>query len=303
MHLLNVRRLVFLAAVVLGFLLSGCATEGLSPISIELDESWSAKYAAAVESNATGVVLHDEKLYICQNSDLAYIKIDLQTGKVSDMPSDFLKAPHGLKYYNGFLWIADVETNQVYKTTLEGKLVASYGKRYVSGADGEHFYKPTDVAVAANGNIYVADGYGNRRIVCLDKDGKFLFQWGKQGTGEGEFNNPHNILIHNDNVYLADRDNDRVQVFDMKGNFIRQIEGYGKIFGIYIHDDKLFISRTTPEKHSVLITDLYGNLLAEYGSLGDKLGQFDVPHTITTDGNSIYVVEVNNQRVQKLVIK
>src|SRR5207302_8667678 len=84
-----------------------------------------------------------------------------------------------------------------------------------AGVPGDNFNRPTDVAWDSNGNIFVADGYGNSRIAKFDKNGKFLKSWGQRGTEPGQFNLPHAIAVDaQNNVYVGDRENKRIQVFD-----------------------------------------------------------------------------------------
>ncbi|MFI4912812.1 MAG: 6-bladed beta-propeller [Sedimentisphaeraceae bacterium JB056] len=292
-------KIVFSAVLTLSLLLSGCGNS-FDSSKISSDVNWNSKYADSVKNNATGIALYGNTLYICQNTEKAFIKIDLLSGMVSDMPSEYLKSPHGLRYCNGFLWITDIETQQIYKLNLDGDVIAEYGQRDVAGDDKLHFNKPTDIAVADNGDIYIADGYGNSRVVCLDKDGKYLFEWGKEGNGEGEFKYPHNIIIHDDLVYVADRANKRIQVFDLKGNYVREFDHFGKVFGLYCCKNNLYISCTTPERHSIIISDFDGDILAQYGQLGDGWGQFTTPHALVVEGSAVYVAEVGNKRVQKI---
>ena len=92
-----------------------------------------------------------------------------------------------------------------------------------AGNDESHFNKPTDVFIKDNGDIYVSDGYENRRIVQFDKNGKHVKSWGKDGIGKGDFKLPHSIDGDSKgNIYVADRSNARVQVFDKDGNFVAQ---------------------------------------------------------------------------------
>src|SRR5213596_3022012 len=97
-----------------------------------------------------------------------------------------------------------------------------------AGIPGDNFNRPTDVTWDAAGNIFVADGYGNSRVAKFDKNGRFIKSWGSRGTGPGQFNLPHTIAIDNqNNVYVGDRENKRIQVFDIDGNFKTQITNAG----------------------------------------------------------------------------
>ncbi len=132
--------------------------------------------------------------------------------------------PHGLTVdAENNIWVTDVALHQIFKFTHSGKLLFKIGESGISGNDSLHFNMPTDVAVCKDGSFYVSDGYGNSRVVKFSKTGKYLFEWGKKGIASGEFNTPHGIdLDGNGNVYVADRENNRIQKFDALGNFIFQ---------------------------------------------------------------------------------
>ena len=132
--------------------------------------------------------------------------------------------PHGLTIDGeDNVWVTDVALHQVFKFSPSGALLLTIGERAVPGNDETHFNRPTDVAVLPDGSFYVSDGYRNTRIVHFAADGRFLLQWGRPGSGPGEFNVPHAIKVDaQGNVYVADRQNDRIQVFTAGGRFIRQ---------------------------------------------------------------------------------
>jgi peptidylamidoglycolate lyase len=132
--------------------------------------------------------------------------------------------PHGLKVDNeNNIWVTDVGLHQIFKFSHDGKLLLKLGQARIAGNDSLHFNKPTDIAITKDGLFYVSDGYGNSRVIKFSATGKYLLEWGKKGDKEGEFNIPHGIsLDDNGNVYVADRENSRIQVFDSTGKFIKQ---------------------------------------------------------------------------------
>jgi peptidylamidoglycolate lyase len=125
-----------------------------------------------------------------------------------------------------------VGSHQVFQFTHEGRLLMILGEAGVRGADQTHFAYPTDVAVAKDGSIYVSDGYANSRVVKFSAKGKYQFEWGQKGSRAGQFHLPHAIeLDEAGNVYVADRENKRVQVFSPTGQFMAQWAdpGFGKM--------------------------------------------------------------------------
>lgn len=123
----------------------------------------------------------------------------------------------------GNIWLVDAGGHVIYKFSAEGKELLRLGRRGESGTDRTHFNLPTDIGFAPNGDLYVSDGYGSARVVKLSRDGKYVLEWGRRGTGPGEFGLPHNVVVDAKGlVYVSDRDNRRVEVFDANGKFLSE---------------------------------------------------------------------------------
>lgn len=159
--------------------------------------------------------------------------------------------PHGLTVdRDGNIWATDQngkdgKGQQAIKFSPEGKVLMTLGKAGIAGPGNDTFNGPCDVAVAANGDIFVADGHGgetNARVVKFSKDGKFIKTWGKKGTGPGEFDTLHRLAMDSKGrLFVADRGNSRIQIFDQEGNFIAQWRQFGRPSGIFISkDDTLY---------------------------------------------------------------
>lgn len=135
---------------------------------------------------------------------------------------------------------------QVFKLSPAGKVLMTLGKAGVAGNGPDTFDRPTGVAVAANGDIFVTDGHGkNDRVVKFSKDGRFIKTWGRHGAGPGEFDQPHDISIGGSQgrVFVADRENNRVQIFDQDGNFIAAWKQFGRPSAVFVSkDDTLYVS-------------------------------------------------------------
>ena len=212
------------------------------------------------------------------------------------------KSAHGMRVDgDDNLWVTDNANHTVIKLSPDGRVLMTLGVRDVAGADETHFDKPTDVAVATNGDFFVADGYGNSRVVKFNATGKFLKAWGTKGKAAGEFHLPHAVRLDSKGqVYVGDRENNRVQVFDQEGHFVRQFGGFAP-YGLFItKEDVLFVADGRANK--VLKMTLDGKILAEWGSRGTGPGDFTMPHGITVgpDG-AVYVGEVGGKRLQKFV--
>jgi len=126
--------------------------------------------------------------------------------------------------------------NQVYKFSPDGKVLLTLGKPG-GAASPEYFYQPNDVVTAPNGDIFVGEGHGagNNRILKFDKTGKFIKEWGKLGTGPGEFDQPHGLAMDSrGRLIVGDRNNNRVQIFDQDGKFLEETKAFSRLSGIYI---------------------------------------------------------------------
>jgi sugar lactone lactonase YvrE len=149
---------------------------------------------------------------------------------------------------DGNIWVADFGLHIVQKYTPEGKLLMTLGVRGEKGNDDKHFNMPTDMAFAKNGDIFVSDGYGNRRVVHFDKNGNFVKAFGEAGPKPGQFVLPHAIVIDSQGtIYVADRNSGRIQLFDQSGNFVEQWPNVLMPWGLSItQDDKLWVCGSSP---------------------------------------------------------
>jgi sugar lactone lactonase YvrE len=162
--------------------------------------------------------------------------------------------PHGIYVdKDNNVWVTDAQAadgkggHKVIKFSSEGKVLLTLGTPGVPGTDTSHFNQPSDVIVAPNGDIFVADGHGgdsNARIVKFDKTGKFLMTWGKKGSAPGEFDIPHGLEFDSQGrLFVADRNNNRIQIFDQQGKFIAEWTQFGRPSGIYIDkNDMLYVA-------------------------------------------------------------
>jgi DNA-binding beta-propeller fold protein YncE len=188
-------------------------------------------------------------IYAFHRNEPPVIQFDASGKVVKTWGKGMFVWPHGIRVdRNGFLWLTDGRAANgngqlVYKFDLQGKLLMTIGTKGVSGATETTFNGPTDVAVAPNGDVFVADGHVNSRIVKFTSDGTFIKTWGKRGTGPGEFNVPHTMFFDSrGRLFVGDRSNKRIQIFDQDGNFLDQWTQFGSPSGIFIApDDTLYV--------------------------------------------------------------
>jgi hypothetical protein len=241
------------------------------------------------------------------------------------------------------IWAIDKGSDMVIKFNQSGRVQWVFGRRQES-ADGaepwEHvnpplpprdgtFRQPTDVAWDSHGSIYISDGYINSRVAKYDKNGDWVKSWGEPGTGPGQFRTPHAIAIdNNDNVYVGDRGNQRVQVFNTDGKYLREwkieippdfttrpvngaapppgsTNGIGAPNSLCITpgpNQVMFLGESTWPARIFKVT-LDGRVLGVIGKSGRNLKQFSGGHAIACPSeNEIYVAETSNWRVQRLIL-
>ncbi|PYP89902.1 MAG: 6-bladed beta-propeller [Blastocatellia bacterium AA13] len=218
------------------------------------------------------------------------------------------------------IWCVDEGSNMVIKFNPEGRVLMLLGRKWelVEGRPEQPhpgapipparpglFNRPTDVAWDPEGAIFISDGYNNSRVAKFDKDGNWIKTWGQRGKGPGEFNIPHTIATDaKGNVYVGDRTNNRIQVFDPDGNYLKEFTGFGAPWAICISpppNQFLFTSDSVPGR--IYKLDLNGKILGVFGKAGKQPGQFGWVHEMTAASeNELYVAELLNWRVQKLIL-
>jgi NHL repeat len=181
-----------------------------------------------------------------------------------------------------------------------------------AGAQSDVFQRPTDVAWDAAGNIFVADGLGNARVAKFDKNGVFIKSWGSRGEGQGQFNIVHGLAVDaQGNLYLADAGNKRIQVFGNDGNFKTQISNVGSPAAVCITRGAhqfLYSSNSNPpddidSNGEIYKLELSGQVLGQFGRAGKQPKEFGTVNAIDCRSeNELYVGEIGNWRVQKLVL-
>ncbi|MFN7920689.1 MAG: peptidyl-alpha-hydroxyglycine alpha-amidating lyase family protein [Bryobacteraceae bacterium] len=212
---------------------------------------------------------------------------------------------HGIEVDpDGNVWLVDVKGHAVLKFTRAGKLqmvIANAGRGPGDNETKYAFNQPTGLAFRPNGDFYVSDGYGNSRVIEYNGQGEFLRQWGKKGTGDGEFDLVHDVTLDKQGrVYVADRANSRVQVFDAQGKFLAKWTSVGQPWGIAYAEKENAMYIADGRDNRVVKANLDGQVLGVLSGFGKAVGKLDFAHHIAVDSEgSIYVAEIKNWRVQK----
>ena len=244
------------------------------------------------------------------------------------------------------IWAVDKGSDMIIKFTPAGRVVMVFGRRKESADDEskpwEHvdpplpavdglFRQPTDVAWDSDGNTYITDGYVNSRVAKYDKNGDWVKSWGDKGTGPGQFRTPHTIAVdRNNNIYVGDRANRRIQVFDTEGTFLRMftidvppVPGTRAVNGTTPTGQRLaavigapnsicippgasqvmFVGESTFPGRIFKVT-LDGKVLGVIGRSGRLIKQFSGAHQMACPSeHEVYAAETSNWRVQKLLLR
>jgi sugar lactone lactonase YvrE len=224
----------------------------------------------------------------------------------------------------GNVWLSDFRNHVVQKYSPEGTLLLTLGEAGRSGSDEHHFNGPTDKAFLPNGHVYIADGYGNRRVIHFDDRGRFVRQWGEDGTGPGQFALPHAIAIDSQGqIYVADRNNARIQVFDTAGKLLAVWDDLIVPWGLVVTgDDHLWVCGSSrvrqpdgdgwviapPPDQSVMKLNRDGEILLHVpldytATPPGKPGEVDWVHGIAVDSQgNLYLSDIQGKRAQKFTL-
>jgi len=271
------------------------AVDDWAQLPKELNGDWGE--VAGVDVDAKGNV------YAFLREPTPRILVFDATGKfLRTMAQDAFDSPHSLHVLrDGNVWLADRRLQQIFKYDTAGKLLWSLGQKGVIGDENSKttFHNVADMALAPNGDIFVADGEGgNNRIVKFSKDGSFVKSWGTKGTGPGQFQTPHCIAIDaTGRVWVCDRNNNRIQVFDQDGKFLEEMKQFGTPVSIaFAKDNKMYVAASPGDAMSIGTVD---------GKVIEKIDGLSNPHGIAVDpsGSTIYVAETMGRSVVKFVRK
>lgn len=232
------------------------------------------------------------------------------------------KSAHSLRFDSqGNVWVSDYAGHVVKKLTPEGKLLLTIGVPGKAGEDETHLNQPTDTAVTPSGDVFVSDGYGNRRVVQFNSQGKFVRAWGRYGSGQGEFSLPHQVVLDSrGTLYVADRNSGRIHVFDQKGQCLEVWNNIIMPWGLWMSPrDELWVCGSSPQwwrkdggypppKDQIVMRFSTDGKLRQFWSIPicadgeEKPGYCNWLHAVAVDSKgNLYTGEINGKRAQKFV--
>lgn len=259
----------------------------------------------------SGVAINSKgHIFVLHRGPSPLMEFDLDGQFIRGWGEGLFDRPHGLRIdARDNIWATDVGSHVVYKFSPEGRLLMVLGVRARPGEWHEFghlrlFHEPNDMAFAANGDVFIVQGHGKAepRVLKFDSGGSFIKTWGKKGKEPGDFDIAHSIVVDAKGLlYVADRNNQRIQVFDADGSYIRESKHPGTPCGLFISPDQtLWLAHG--HVGQVMKLDLDGSVLGVTGTQGKGLNQFGEAHYIAVSARGeIYVADTLNWRIQKYV--
>jgi hypothetical protein len=290
-----------------------------------VDPSWPHRPATARWGDVSGIAVdQQDRVYVFTRGTPPVQVYDRAGNFIRAWGEDTIKTAHHIRTDpEGNVWVADIGYHTVQKYTPEGKLLLTLGTKGVAGRDATHFNKPTDMAVTPAGDVFVSDGYGNARVVHFDRSGKYVKEWGELGSRPGQFSIPHSVCVDSaGRLYVADRNNVRVQVFDQKGKLLDVWNNLLVPWGLSVTPkDEVWVCGSSPmrwrKEDSTLGVPPKDQVFMKFSPAGKLLQLWTVPkgadgfekpgecnwvHCIATDSKgNIYVGDIKGKRAQKFV--
>jgi DNA-binding beta-propeller fold protein YncE len=279
-----------------------------SPLPYRAVENWAKLPEGFNLGECSGVAVDkSDNVWVFNRGSHPVVEFD-KNGKMLQAWNDVpVKSSHGIRVDpEGNIWLIDVAGHKVLKMSPSGHVLMVLSA--VGGAAGDQnakysFNRPTNVGFAPDGSFFITDGYGNSRVAKYSKDGEYITQWGSKGTGDNQFNIVHDIAIDSaGKLYIADRENDRIQIFDQSGNFLGKWSNLGAAWGlVYVPRQNVFFL-SDGVNDEIIKLDAAGKILGKIGSHGKGPGKLHYPHSLAVDSSgALYVAEILNWRVQKFV--
>lgn len=296
-------------------------------ITYEFDAKWPQRPADFTWGDMPGITVDaKDNVYIFTRAQPPVQVYDPSGKYLRGWGGKNVKSAHHIRVDpEGNIWIADVGNHVVEKYTPDGKLLMTLGTKGKAGRDEKHFNRPTDMAITPSGDIYISDGYGNARVVHCDGTGKFINTWGELGALPGQFDTPHSIAVDSKGtLYVADRNNARIQVFDGKGKFVAEWRNLIIPWGLHITaKDEIWACGSSPMQWRKDDTSLgcppKDQIFMKFNSDGRVTQLFTLPkgldglerpgevnwvHALAVDSRgNLYVGDIKGKRAQKFSVR
>lgn len=291
-----------------------------------VDPRWPQRLDGFVQEAVPGIAIDaQDRIYVYTRGKPPVQVYDAEGNFLRAWGEGAIESAHHIKIdQEGHVWTSDIGDHVVRKFTSEGKLLLTLGTPGSAGRDESHFNGPTDMAITGGGEVFVSDGYGNSRIVHFDGHGRYVNEWGQEGSGPGEFNIPHAIATDSrGRLYVADRSNARVQVFDQAGTLLDEWRNLLVPWGLCVtKTDEIWVCGSSPMQWRPEDNDLgcppKDQVFMKFNTEGKLLQLWTVPkgadgsempgecnwvHSIAVDSQgNLYVGDIMGKRAQKFVM-
>jgi len=291
-----------------------------------VDANWPVRPRGVGWDHVPGIYVdRADRVWVFTRTDPPVQVYDTSGRFIRSWGSGVFGRPHQIKLdHEGFVWVTDQGNHCVMKFTEEGKLLQVLGIHGESGDDDRHMNNPTDMVVTPAGDVFVSDGYANSRVLHFDKSGRFVKRWGKLGVAPGEFSLPHAIAVDSKGrLYVADRNNARVQVFNQDGKFLDQWRHVVVPWGLCVTArDEIWVCGSGPmgwrKEDVVLGVPPVNQVLVKFSTSGRVLelvvvpkgadgkeqpGELNWVHGIAVDSKgNLYAGDINGKRAQKFLL-
>ena len=295
----------------------------------KVDADWPKGKSSSQWKAVPGIAIDEEGLIWTLNRGGMPVQVYTADGEfVKQWGKNYFGSPHQIRFgRDGHVWIADSHMHVVYKFSRDGKKLLTIGIPGEPGDDNRHLKMPTDMVEATSGEIFISDGYRNNRVVVCNAKGEFVRTWGELGTKPGQFSLPHSIASDSkDRIYVADRNNSRVQVFSAQGKFLAQWANLCQPWTIRITaKDEVYVCGASPSQwrkddvqmgippkdQIVMKFDTTGRVLAwwnfpqgpDEANSGVKSGELSWVHGLAVDAQgNLYLGDIMGQRAQRFLL-
>ena len=278
------------------------AKESPTDLGYTVDPTWPQVPRGRVLGQVAGVAADSQgRIYLFHRGDQAPPLLCFDSAGVFLFSWDEPKfsRPHMVTIdKDDMVWLIDDGGHVIYQFTPDHELVWMLGVPGRPDARGTHFDQPTDISFNSLGEMYVSDGYGNKRVAKFGVDGRFLLQWGSLGEAPGQFALPHVLHVGpDDNIHVADRENWRIQIFGPQGEFLDQWTHIGRPSDLIFTPEGDLFTCDHPNGR-VTKVNLSGEVLGFFGTPGDGVGQLSSSHDIAYCPNGDLIVGQLDGRIQ-----
>jgi len=273
------------------------------PANVVLPDGMKMGAPSSVALDAAGHLL------VFNRGEHPLMEFDAQGKFVRAFGEGMYVRPHGMRIDpDGNIWTTDVNGHTVTKMSAKGEVLMTLGTKGQTGSWNETTHlmqEPADIAFGPGGDVFIVEGHGRGegRVLRVDKSGKLVTSWGGTGKNPGQFDQPHSILVRNGQVLVADRENRRVQIFDLNGKFVGEWKFAGLPCGLFVAPNgELYLASGFAGQ--ILHLDKNGKAIGMFGQPGKALGEFGEAHYMTmTPGGDIYVADTINAVLHRFVKK